>query len=158
MIVGVLVGFVVVPALVRPAKIPAYNYTLTVTQPQTAQEGSETAQQSLPSQTSNTIGCSSLTFVGQTETYDGRFYFKEVSMACSGANCPRADRLVFYLVTGSGAAYHLLFSCVRMPMPSNGTYVRVTGAFVTPSAWNATAWYPLVSFDGDIVVQTMQAT
>ena len=79
-------------------------------------------------------------------------------MTCSGANCPRMERLVFYLVTSPGEAYHLLFSCGGIPVIANGTYVRVTGELVKPSTWNTIDWYPPVYFDGDILVQTILAT
>jgi hypothetical protein len=153
LIVGIVIGFVILPNFVRLPTASDLDHTPTVAQT------SQAAQQGSLSQPWSTTFNSTQSLASQTGTYTGQFYSKEVSRICSGAHCPRMDRQVFYMVTDSGSTYHLFFSCEGgMPTIVNATHVRVTGRLVTPSVWNATEWYPSISFDGDVLIQTIQAT
>jgi hypothetical protein len=75
-----------------------------------------------------------------------------VSPACalSSPPCAISDSPLYY-ITVQGWNYRLIFANSTKP-PLNHAKVVVTGVFVTPSTYVASAWTPQISFRGDIYV------
>ena len=78
----------------------------------------------------------------------------QVAPVCSLSNPPCAiSPTSLYYVVVNGRNYRLIFSNYNL-VPSSviGMNVVVTGAYVTPSAYNAGQWTPSIVFYGDIYV------
>lgn len=85
----------------------------------------------------------------------GVLVFSSITPACSLSTPPCAiDNSWLYYVVVNGRNYRLIFSnTTSVPQNVNGWNVIVTGAYVTPSAFQAHNWTPDLSFYGDIYVQ-----
>lgn len=80
-----------------------------------------------------------------------------VAPACSLSYPPCAitNSVVYYMIV-NGRNYRLIFTnTTKVPEPLVGSYVVVTGLFVTPSAYRADQYTPLLHFFGDIHVQVI---
>jgi len=78
----------------------------------------------------------------------------QMAPACSLSNppCAISPSSIFYVVV-NGRNYRLIFANnVVIPASLSGTNVVITGAYVTPSTFNAGNWTPSISFYGDIYV------
>lgn len=80
----------------------------------------------------------------------------KVAPACSLSNPPCAifDTVLYYVVV-NGRNYRLIFSNGTQSIPNTGSYVVVTGLYITPSTYAASQFTPYLQFYGDIVVTTI---
>lgn len=78
----------------------------------------------------------------------------QMAPACALSNppCAIAPSSIFYVVV-NGRNYRLIFANnIVIPASLSGTNVVITGAYVTPSTFNADNWTPSITFWGDIYV------
>lgn len=84
--------------------------------------------------------------IGTIKTY-------KVAPVCSLSNPPCAIfNTVLYYVVVNGRDYRLIFPNGTQSLPSIGSYVVVTGLYITPSTYQASQYTPYLQFYGDIVV------
>lgn len=91
---------------------------------------------------------------GYNVTVLGVMKSSQVAPACALSNppCAISPTSIYYVVV-NGRNYRLLFANdTFIPANVTGTNVVVTGAYVTPSTFNASQWTPAISFYGDIYV------
>jgi len=78
----------------------------------------------------------------------------QMAPACALSNppCAISPSSIYYVVV-NGRNYRLIFSNnIIIPASMSGTNVVITGAYVTPSTFNADNWTPSITFWGDIYV------
>ena len=78
----------------------------------------------------------------------------QVNPACALNNppCAISPASIYYVVV-NGRNYRLIFANnIVVPPNLSGTNVVITGAYVTPSTFNAGQWTPSITFYGDIYV------
>ena len=91
---------------------------------------------------------------GYNVTVLGVMKASQVDPACalSTPPCAISPTSIYYVVV-NGRNYRLIFSNnTFIPANVTGTNVVVTGAYVTPSTFNADQWTPSITFYGDIYV------
>ena len=91
---------------------------------------------------------------GYNVTVLGVMKASQVAPACALSNppCAISPTSVYYVVV-NGRNYRLIFSNdTFVPGNVTGTNVVITGAYVTPSTFNADQWTPSITFYGDIYV------
>lgn len=91
---------------------------------------------------------------GYNVTVLGVMKASQVDPACalSTPPCAISPTSIYYVVV-NGRNYRLIFSNnTFIPANVTGTNVVITGAYVTPSTFNADQWTPSITFYGDIYV------
>jgi len=91
---------------------------------------------------------------GYNVTVLGVMKASEVDPTCalSTPPCAITPTSIYYVVV-NGRNYRLIFSNnTFIPANVTGTNVVITGAYVTPSSFNADQWTPSITFYGDIYV------
>lgn len=87
----------------------------------------------------------------------GKLGIITIAPVCSLSNPPCAitNSVLYYMVV-NGRNYRLIFTnTTNVPEPLVGSYVVITGLFVTPSLYRADQYTPLLHFFGDIHVQVL---
>jgi len=111
-----------------------------------------------PSLSPNAAAASSTTKpYGVNVTVLGTIGIYTVAPVCSLSNPPCAiTSTEVYYVTVNGRGYRLVFpNATMVPQALVGSYVVVTGLFVTPSTYRADQYTPHLQFYGDIDVQVI---